>query len=117
MLTIFTRFFQSYILPEKFGMDKRKPHLSTLVCSGQMSREDALKELDKELYPPDRFKQDYDYFLKKMGLSKEEFNQIMQAPVKTYRDYPSNSLIFVRYAFLIGLVKWLVRPASLKKNS
>jgi len=112
--SIFTRFFQAYILPTKFSMDKRKPHLSTLICSGQISREDALKELERELYPQDLFTQDYEYFLKKMGLSEAEFSQIMQEPVKTYRDYPSNSFFFVRFAFLIGWVKWLVRPSSLK---
>src|SRR5882757_6727466 len=44
--SIFTKFYQAYILPEKFKIDKRKAHLSTLICSGQLSREEALKELE-----------------------------------------------------------------------
>jgi len=88
--SVFTRFFQAYILPTKFDIDKRKAHLSTLIASGQMSREDALKELEKEIYPPDKLLEDKEYVLKKLGLSPEEFEAIMKAPVKTYKDYPND---------------------------
>ena len=46
--SIYTRFYQGYILPKKFGYDKRKSHLSSLICSGEMTREEALEELKKE---------------------------------------------------------------------
>ena len=86
--SIFTRFFQAHYLPKKFGIDKRKAHLSTMICSRQISREDALEQMKMPAYPPDLFQQDYEFFLKKMRLTKHDWEQIMCSPVKTYRDYP-----------------------------
>lgn len=92
--SIFTRFFQAYILPKKFGFDKRKAHLSSLICSEQMARVEALEEIKKNPYPSDELlKQDREFVLKKLGLTEEEFEHIMKLPVKTYRDYLSHSLI------------------------
>lgn len=84
--SVYTEFFQSYYLPKKFGIDKRKLEYSALIRSGQMKREDALRELEKP-YP---FNSEIvDYTLSKLGLSKEEFQKIMDAPRKSFRDYPS----------------------------
>ena len=88
--SVFTRFFQAYILPIKFGIDKRKAHLSSLICSGQISRDQALEEMQKDLYPEDLLKQDKEYVIKKLGLTPEEFETIMKAPVKSYKDYPND---------------------------
>lgn len=88
--SIFTRFFQAYILPVKFNIDKRKAHLSTLICSGQISRDAALEEMKKPAYPADLFKEDKEYVIKKLGLSTEEFETIMKSPVKNYKDYPND---------------------------
>ncbi len=83
---IFTRFFQSYYLPVKFGIDKRKVEYSALIRSNQMTREEALEDL-KNPYP---YKQeDVDFVIKKLGFSKEEWNLIMNAPRKTYKDFPT----------------------------
>ena len=87
--SIYTKFFQSYILPQKFGYDKRRAHLSTLVCSGQMTREEALNEMTKELYPPDQLKNDIAFVIKKFNITEAEFNRIMSLPKKSFRDYPS----------------------------
>ncbi len=65
----FTKFYQAYILPEKFHIDKRKAHLSTLICSGQMTRSEALLEMEKPLYDPAQLKSDKEYVMKKFGLS------------------------------------------------
>lgn len=108
--SIFTRFFQAYYLPEKFNIDKRRPHLSTLICSGQITRETALKEMEKPAYPPEMYQQDLEFFLKKMKLSIEEWNAIMDTPVRTYRDYPSNRFIFRMNPWIIRLVKYIVKP-------
>lgn len=75
--SVFTRFYQGYILPRKFGVDKRRAHLSTLVASGQMTRQEALDELKKPTYDPELQKQDYEYALKKFGISAEEFEKYM----------------------------------------
>jgi N-acetyl sugar amidotransferase len=87
--SIYTRFYQGFILPVKFGFDKRRVHLSSLVCSGQMTREQALKELEKPTYSPAMQEEDREYVIKKLGLSDESFEAIMNAPKKSYWDYPS----------------------------
>jgi len=87
--SIYTRFFQGYILPRKFGYDKRKGHLSSLVCSGEMTREEALQELEKPPYPLDMQEADRVYVIKKLGLTEDEFERIMKLPKKTIFDYPS----------------------------
>lgn len=85
----FTQFFQEYYLPEKFGFDKRKGHFSSLIVAGQMERDEALRELQKPLYP-DLFRQqqDVEYVCRKLGFSEEEWNDIMRAPPASHDDYP-----------------------------
>jgi len=85
--SIFTKFYQAYILPEKFGIDKRKAHLSTLICSGQITREEALQELSKPLYQPEELMADMDYVLKKFGLSTAEFEAIMRTPPRSHTEF------------------------------
>lgn len=83
---IFTRFFQSYYLPVKFGIDKRKVEYSALIRSGQMSRQVALKDLT-HTYP---FKQeDINFVIKKLGFTEKEWKEIMGAPRKTFKDFPT----------------------------
>lgn len=89
--SIFTKFYQAYILPEKFKIDKRKAHLSTLICAGQMTRDEALKELEKPLYDPEELKADKEYVLKKLGLSPVEFEKIMKAPVRRHEEFKSDT--------------------------
>lgn len=87
--SIFTRFYQGYILPRKFGVDKRKAHLSTLICSGQIGREVALHEIQKATYDPQKQQEDKEYVVKKLGLTDSEFEEIMRLPIKQHLDYPS----------------------------
>jgi N-acetyl sugar amidotransferase len=79
--SVFTKFFQAYILPTKFNIDKRKPHLSTLIFSGQLSKDQALKELEKPLYEDVELANELEYVLKKFGISAIEFNEIMAKPM------------------------------------
>ncbi len=88
--SIYTRFYQGYILPRKFGYDKRKCHLSSLVCAGQMTRDEALAELAQETYPPELQREDLAYVCGKFGLSEAEFAAIMDLPRKRFEDYPSS---------------------------
>jgi aminotransferase len=87
--SIFTKFFQNYYLPNKFGFDKRKPHLSSLIVSGQMSREDALQELSSPLYHPQELEEDKEYIAKKLGVTTQEFEEILQLPSHSYADFPN----------------------------
>lgn len=89
--SVFTRFYQAYILPKKFNIDKRKAHLSNLICSGQMTRQAALKEIEHGPYPDEEMlKKDKDRFLKQLGLTNEEFEKIMSLPVRSHYDYRSS---------------------------
>ena len=76
---VFTRFYQGYVLPNKFGIDKRKPHLSNLIFSGQLSRAEALTELEKPTYDPKLQLEDKDYIAKKLGFSASEFEKVLTA--------------------------------------
>jgi hypothetical protein len=103
--SVFTRFYQGYILPKKFHIDKRKAHLSNLICSGQISRDEALQELAKKLYDERNLLQDYDFVIKKLGLTKEEFERIMSTPPRPHTDFPVEREIYERMP-----VFKLVRP-------
>lgn len=92
--SVWTRFFQGYYLPTKFGFDKRRAHLSSLICSGQMTREQALTELDKPAYDADLLRQDKQFVLKKFGLTQEELDQILRSAPKLATEYPSNYFLF-----------------------
>lgn len=87
--SIFTKFYQGYVLKEKFHVDKRKAHLSSMICSGQISRMDALKELQISPIDADLLNSDIDYFIKKMRITREEFDNIMKAPVRSHREFKS----------------------------
>jgi len=88
--SVFTKFYQGYILPVKFHVDKRKAHLSTLINSGQITREDALRELEKKVYQEEELKQDYEYVIKKFGLTREQFEELMHLPGKSHFAYPTD---------------------------
>lgn len=88
--SIYTRFFQSYVLPRKFGIDKRRAHLSNLVMSGQMRRDEAARALEEPVYHEQGLKDDLTYAMKKFGLSESEFAAIMALPTKTFFDYPNS---------------------------
>jgi len=99
----YTHFFQSYYLPKKFNIDKRKIEYSALIRSGQMNRESALAEISSEEYPFDE--ELVSYTKNKLGLSEEEFENIMSAPTKTFHDYPT-------YYPLIRWMKYPIKIAS-----
>lgn len=103
--SIFTRFFHAYYLPVKFGYDLRKSYLSALVCSGQISREEALEEISKPPAPKEMLEQDRDYVIKKLGLTEDEFESILKAPNKTYSNYPNNERLWKRYNSIIRIAR------------
>jgi N-acetyl sugar amidotransferase len=89
----YTKFFQSYYLPQKFNIDKRKTELSALVRSGQVSRDEAVKEIEASPY---HFEQEtVDYVINKLEITREEWNVIMKLPIKSHDDYKT-ILPFIR---------------------
>lgn len=99
--SIFTKFYQAYILPEKFKIDKRKAHLSTLICSGQISREQALVELEHPLYDPSQLRSDKEYVIKKLGLTDEKFADIMALPPKRHEEFKTDQHLKSTYMDLL----------------
>lgn len=99
--SLFTKFYQAYILPVKFKIDKRKAHLSTLICSGQITREKALQELELPLYKPEELNQDKEYVLKKLGLSNDEFESIMLMPPRMHQEFKSDTKLRQRYMIFL----------------
>ncbi len=90
----FTKFFQSYYLPRKFNFDKRKGHLSSLIISGQITRVDALKIMEDDLYSEDEINFDLDFIAKKLGWTTEEFVNIINLPPKKHQDYATIEWLF-----------------------
>lgn len=85
--SIYTRWFQGYLLPTKFGIDKRVGHVSDLIKAGQMTRENALAELAQPSYDPALQAEDTLYVRKKLLLSEEGFAAMLAAPIRSFRDY------------------------------
>lgn len=88
--SIFTRFYQGYLLPRKFGVDKRRVHLSTLVAARQMTRTEALADLMHIPYPDETEQEaDRQYFLKKMGWTQQQLQDYLQRPERPHTTYAS----------------------------
>jgi N-acetyl sugar amidotransferase len=87
--SVYTRIFQSYILPVKFGYDKRRAHYSSLILAGQMTREDALEKLTTPPFDSVEIERDIEFLIKKLQISREEFRSILDAPLRNYSDYRS----------------------------
>lgn len=112
--SVFTRFFQGYILPNKFNVDKRKPHLSSLVMNNEMSRSEALDMLKEIPYESQRaMDEDKKYFIKKMGWTEEKFDQYISRPEISHLQYGSERPLYDRLlkiyrknGFKFGRIKW-----------
>jgi len=104
--SIFTRFFQGYILPNKYNYDKRKDHFSNLIMSGQISRSESLHELSKHPYPSQELlKEDIEFFLKKFNFTKLEFETIMRNKPKKPSDFKSYESMFKKLKPLVSKIK------------
>ena len=88
--SIYTRFVQSYLQPVKFNLDYRKATFSSQICNGDISREAALSELSKDPFNHETLKSDKEYVSKKLGISFNELEKIINAQPKSYRDYPND---------------------------
>lgn len=99
---VFTRFFEGYYLPHKFGYDTRKNVYSNQILAGTMKRDEALELLKKPSYDPDLMEQDKEYIAKKLGISTEEFDEIIAGENKTPLDY-KNSMWLLKIG--VGICK------------
>lgn len=90
----FTRFFEGYWLPVRFGYDTRKVQFSSLILTGQMSREDALNELTRPALEPDAAKREIEYVAKKLDITVDELIGYRDMPLRSYRDYKSQHFLF-----------------------
>ncbi len=90
----FTRFYEGYWLPKKFGFDTRKVQYSSLILTGQMTREEAIEKLKKPAFDAETIKQDFEYIATKLGITVNELQGYMDAPNKTYRDYKNQMWIY-----------------------
>jgi N-acetyl sugar amidotransferase len=90
----FTRFYEGYWMPKKFGFDIRLAHYSSLILTNQMNREEALKKISVLPYDDEAIKEDFEYVATKLGFTVNEFKEIMNGKNKTYRDY-KNSMGFI----------------------
>lgn len=95
--SIFTKFYQNYILPTKFNIDKRKAHLSNLICSNQITREEALLELEEPIYDPKELEDDKEYVVKKLGFTMEEFDRIMSGEIRSHNSFKTEGPIEQHY--------------------
>jgi len=87
--SLFTKFFQNHYLPIKFGYDKRLPHLSSLIVSGQMTRVEALQKLSEPLYDPQELAVDVKYLCKKLQISAAQLDEFITSPNHEYSEFPN----------------------------
>lgn len=87
--SVFTRYFQGYYLPTKFGYDKRIAHYSSLILSDQLTRDEALGLMETANYPEDLRRQDHEFIAKKLGVSVAELEEIYARPPVDYTAYPN----------------------------
>lgn len=102
-----TKFVQQYWFYHKFGVDKRTSHLSSMIVSGQMSREEAQQQYEMPLYDESDMDQTIDRVLDKLGMSREEFDLIMSQSGKQHTDYPT-SLYLKTYPYAAKVIKTII---------
>lgn len=112
--SVFTRFYQAVILPQKFGYDKRRVHLSALLLTGQMKRAYAVELLSHSPYPdPEQEAQDLRFVKKKLGFSDQEFEEYMKAPVVRHDEFASEKKLWDA----LNSVRRFVRRSRLRPAS
>ena len=100
----FTKFYEGYWLPEKFGYDTRRVQYSSLILTGQMTREEALEKLKKTAYNPETIADEFTYIANKLRISEDELRSYFEAPNKSYKDYKNQEHIFVLGAKILKAI-------------
>ncbi len=102
----FTRFYESYWLPKKFGYDTRRVQYSSLILTGQMTRAEALERLTQPAYDPATIGEEFEYIATKLGVQVSELQDYLDAPNRSYLDYRSQQTIYAIGARIMRLVGW-----------
>jgi len=100
----FTRFYEGYWLPTRFGYDTRRVQYSSLILTGQMTRAEALEKLAKPAYDPATIDEDFEYIATKLGINVSELRSYHQMPLKSYRDYKNQEWLFNLGAKMLKLL-------------
>ncbi|EJF1758309.1 N-acetyl sugar amidotransferase [Vibrio cholerae] len=100
----FTRFYEDYWMPRKFGYEKRRAHFSSLIMTGQLTREQALERIAKPELSDEFMKNEFKYVANKLGLSVDELQQIFEQPNKSYRDYKNKLWLIQLGAKIINML-------------
>lgn len=100
----FTRFYESYWTPTKFGYDKRRAYLSSLILTDQMTRDEALERISKPELNDDTMMQDFEYVATKLDWTADEFRSIYQGANKSFRDYKNKYFLITLGARLYNLM-------------
>ena len=110
--SIFTSFYQNFYLPKKYGFDKRLPHLSSLINSNQLTRDEALEKLELPLYEDKTLDFDKDYIAKKLRITIFELNNLINSPNKSHKSFKNYS----KYINLLNKLKQILRKIFKNKN-
>jgi hypothetical protein len=108
----FTRFYEDYWMPRKFGYEKRRAHFSSLILTGQMTRGEALERISKPEMSEEFLNQEFEYVANKLDLTVEELRTIFNGKNKTYRDYKNKKFLInmgIKGMRFLGLEKRLIR--------
>ncbi len=108
----FTRFFEGYWLPNKFGFDPRRVQFSSLILTGQMTREEAVGRMLSPALPADEVRNEFEFVATKLGISTDELHSYFNAPNKSYRDYKNQESMFVLGAKILN---WLGIERAIKR--
>jgi len=100
----FTKFFEGYWLPERFGFDPRRVQYSSLILTGQMTREYALERLSKPAYDPETINEEFNYIATKLGITSEDLSRYFNMPKKYYWDYKNQQNIFRLGAKVLNII-------------
>ena len=90
----FTKFFEGYWLPTRFGYDTRRPQFSSLITTGQMLRKEAIERLKHPAYNQETIEEEFNYIASKLRITPEELKEYHQMPLRTYKDYRNQEFLF-----------------------
>jgi N-acetyl sugar amidotransferase len=108
----FTRFYEGYWLPTKFGFDKRRAHFASLILTEQMTREEALEKIAQPAYDPSTINQDFEYIATKLDISVEELRALHAGDRRSYRDFKNSMGLYeigTRVLRAVGVQRMVLR--------
>jgi len=108
----FTKFYEGYWLPTRFGYDTRRVQFSSLIVTGQMTRDEALRKLEVPAYDPETINEEFEYIANKLEISVDELRHYHQLPKKSFRDYKNQEWLFDLGA---KVMKWMGLERAIKR--